>query len=189
MGLILMPGGMVDMAVDTVDMAVDMEDMAVADMADLPMLSPKLMPNLKLMPNPLLLLMLMLKLMLTLMPGVMDMAVDTVMVDTAAGTDTADTAVVVTMARGLLNPSQKLGVMDTVVDTDMVDTDVDTEDTADTDITAARDQLMPFLNLTLNPIPGVTTVAHMDTVTAIAMAAGDTVDMATTDKCHLSSKV
>merc|ERR1711974_403885 len=94
----LMLGGMVDMAVDTVDMA-------VADMADLPMLSPKLMPNLKLMPNPLLLLMLMLKLMLTLMPGVMDMAVDTVMVDTAADTDTADTAVVVTMARGLLNPS------------------------------------------------------------------------------------
>merc|ERR1712083_1227898 len=151
-----------------------------ADMADLPMLSPKLMPNLKLMPNPLLLLMLMLKLMLTLMPGVMDTAVDMVMVDTAADTDTADTAVVVTMARGLLNPSLKLGVMDTVVDT---------EDTADTDTTAARDQLMPFLNLTLNPIPGVTTVAHTDTVTAIAMAAGDTVDMATTDKCHLSSKV
>merc|ERR1712001_540150 len=149
MGLILMPGGMVDMAVDTVDMAEDMVDMAVAGMADLPMLSPKLMPNLKLMPNPLLLLMLMLKLMLTLMPG----------------------------------------VMDTVVDTDMADTDVDTEDTADTDTTAARDQLMPFLNLTLNPIPGVTTVAHTDTVTAIAMAAGDTVDMATTDKCHLSSKV
>merc|ERR1711974_484233 len=94
----LMLGGMVDMAVDTVDMA-------VADMADLPMLSPKLMPNLKLMPNPLLLLMLMLKLMLTLMPG----------------------------------------VMDTVVDTDMADTDVDTEDMADTDTTAARDQLMPFL--------------------------------------------
>merc|ERR1719400_2769163 len=130
-------------------MAVDMVDMAVADMADLPMLSPKLMPNLKLMPNPLLLLMLMLKLMLTLMPGVMDTAVDTVMVDTA----------------------------------------VDTEDMADTDTTVARDQLMPFLNLTLNPIPGVTTVAHTDTVTAIAMAAGDTVDMATTDKCHLSSKV
>merc|ERR1711997_732787 len=172
----------VDMAVDTVDMAVDM---VVADMADLPMLSPKLMPNLKLMPNPLLLLMLMLK----LMPGVMDTAVDTVMVDTAVDTDMADTAVVVTMARGLLNPSQKLGVMDTVVDMDMADTDVDTEDTADTDTTAARDQLMPFLNLTLNPIPGVTTVAHTDTVTAIAMAAGDTVDMATTDKCHLSSKV
>merc|ERR1712083_1218982 len=126
--------------------------------------------------------MLMLKLMLTLMPGVMDTAVDTVMVDTAADTDTVDTAVVVTMARGLLNPSQKLGVMDTVVD-------VDTEDTADTDTTAARDQLMPFLNLMLNPIPGVTTVAHTDTVMAIAMAAGDTVDMATTDKCHLSSKV
>merc|ERR1711997_388302 len=178
----------VDMAVDTVDMAVDM---VVADMADLPMLSPKLMPNLKLMPNPLLLLMLklMLTLMLTLMPGVMDTAVDTVMVDTAVDTDTVDTAVVVTMARGLLNPSQKLGVMDTVVDMDMADTDVDTEDTADTDTTAARDQLMPFLNLTLNPIPGVTTVAHTDTVTAIAMAAGDTVDMATTDKCHLSSKV
>merc|ERR1711974_331145 len=138
----LMLGGMVDIAVDTVDMAVDMVDMAVADMADLPMLSPKLMPNLKLMPNPLLLPMPMLKLMLTLMPGVMDTAVDTVM-----------------------------------------------EDTADTDTTAARDQLMPFLNLTLNPIPGVTTVAHTDTVTAIAMAAGDTVDMATTDKCHLSSKV
>merc|ERR1712158_237739 len=100
----------------------------------------------------------MLMLMLTLMPGVMDTAVDTVMVDT-------------------------------VVDTDMADTDVDTEDTEDTDTTAARDQLMPFLNLTLNPIPGVTTVAHTDTVTAIAMAAGDTVDMATTDKCHLSSKV
>merc|ERR1711992_373512 len=129
------------MAVDTVDMAVDMVDMAVADMADLPMLLPKLMPNLKLMPNPLLLLMPMLKLMLTLMPGVMDTAVDT---------DMADTAVVVTMARGLLNPSLKLGVMDTVVGTDM----------ADTDTTAARDQLMPFLNLTLNPIPGVTTVAH-----------------------------
>merc|ERR1712020_482896 len=138
------------------------------------------MPNLKLMPNPLLLLMLTLKLMLTLMPGVVDTAVDT---------DMADTAVVVTMARGLLNPSQKLGVMDTVVDMDMADTDVDTEDMADTDTTAARDQLMPFLNLTLNPIPGVTTVAHTDTVTAIAMAAGDTVDMATTDKCHLSSKV
>merc|ERR1739844_166311 len=161
-------------------MAVDMVDMAVADMADLPMLSPKLMPNLKLMPNPLLMLMLMLKLMLTLMPGVMDTAVDT---------DTVDTAVVVTMARGLLNPSQKLGVMDMVVDTDTADTDVDTEDTVDTDTTAARDQLMPFLNLTLNPIPGVTTVAHTDTVMAIAMAAGDTVGMATTDKCHLSSKV
>merc|ERR1711863_114299 len=102
------------------------------------------------------------------------MAVDTV--------DMAVDMVVVTMARGLLNPNQKLGVMDT----DMADTDVDTEDTADTDTTAARDQLMPFLNLTLNPIPGVTTVAHTDTVTAIAMAAGDTVDMATTDKCHLS---
>merc|ERR1712001_329576 len=140
------------------------------------MLLPKLMPNLKLMPNPLLLLspMPMLMLMLTLMPGVMDTAVDTVTVDTAA-----DTAVVVTMARGLLNLSLRLGVMDTVVDMDM----------ADTDTTAARDQLMPFLNLTLNLIPGVTTVAHTDTVTAIAMAAGDTVDMATTDKCHLSSKV
>merc|ERR1719412_2315965 len=128
-------------------------------------------------------LMLMLMLMLTLMPGVMDTAVDTVMVDTAVDTDTADTAVVVTMARGLLNLSLRLGVMDTVVDMDTADTDVDT------DTTAARDQLMPFLNLTLNPIPGVTTVAHTDTVTAIAMAAGDTVDMATTDKCHLSSKV
>merc|ERR1712083_724114 len=82
------------------------------------------------------------------------------------------------------------GVMDTaadtvVVDTDTADMDVDTEDMADTDTTVARGPL----NLMLNPIPGVTTVAHMDTVTAIAMAAGDTVDMATTDKCHLSSKV
>merc|ERR1712039_139138 len=131
------------------------------------------MPNLKPMLKPLL----MLKLMLTLMPGVMD---------TAADTDMADTAVVVTMARDLLTPNLRLmlplmlGVMDTVADTD-----VDTEDTADTDTTVARGPL----NLMLNPIPGVTTVAHMDTVTAIAMAAGDTVDMATTDKCHLSSKV
>merc|ERR1712083_425744 len=101
--------------------------------------------------------------------------------------DTADTAVVVTMARDLLTPNLPLmlGVMDMVVDTDMADTDVDTEDTADTDTTVARGPL----NLMLNLIPGVTTVAHMDTVTAIAMAAGDTVDMATTDKCHLSSKV
>merc|ERR1712223_361662 len=104
--------------------------------------------------------MLMLKLMLTLMPGVMD------------------TAVVVTMARDLLTPNLRLmlplmlGVMDTVVE-------------ADTDTTVARGPQ----NLMLNPIPGVTTVAHMDTVMAIAMAAGDTVDMATTDKCHLSSKV
>merc|ERR1712039_968822 len=126
------------------------------------------MPNLK----PLLLPMLMLKLMLTLMPGVMDTDVDT---------DMADTAVVVTMARDLLTPNLRLmlplmlGVMDMVVDMD----------TADTDTTVARGPL----NLMLNPIPGVTTVAHMDTVTAIAMAAGDTVDMATTDKCHLSSKV
>merc|ERR1712039_1017397 len=127
--------------------------------------------------KPLLLPMLMLKLMLTLMPGVMDTA--------------ADTAVVVTMARDLLTPNLRLmlplmlGVMDMVVDMDTADTDVDTEDTADTDTTVARGPL----NLMLNPIPGVTTVAHMDTVTAIAMAAGDTVDMATTDKCHLSSKV
>merc|ERR1712109_130031 len=123
------------------------------------------MPNLKPMLKPLLLPMLMPKLMLTLMPG---------------DTDTADTAVVVTMARDLLIPNLRLmlplmlGVMDT---------DVDTEDTADTDTTVARGPL----NLMLNPIPGVTTVVH--TVTAIAMAAGDTVDMATTDKCHLSSKV
>merc|ERR1711948_144704 len=88
------------------------------------------------------------------------------------------------MARDLLTPNLRLmlplmlGVMDMVVD-------MDTEDTADTDTTVARGPL----NLMLNPIPGVTTVAHMDTVTAIAMAAGDTVDMATTDKCHLSSKV
>merc|ERR1712109_279300 len=128
------------------------------------------MPNLKPMLKPLLLPMLMPKLMLTLMPG---------------DTDTADTAVVVTMARDLLIPNLRLmlplmlGVMDTVVDTDTADTDVDT------DTTVARG----LLNLMLNPIPGVTTVAHMDTVTAIAMAAGDTVDMATTDKCHLSSKV
>merc|ERR1711970_125416 len=109
--------------------------------------------------------------MQTLMPGVMDTAADTVM---------ADTAVVVTMARDLLIPNLRLmlplmlGVMDTVVDTDTADTDVDTEDTADTDTTVARG----LLNLMLNPIPGVTTVAHMDMVTAMAMAAGDTVDMA-----------
>merc|ERR1712223_1479079 len=114
--------------------------------------------------------------MLTLMPGVMDTAADTVMVDTDVDTDTADTAVVVTMARDLLIPNLRLmlplmlGVMDTA---------------ADTDTTVARGLLNPMLN----PIPGVTTVAHMDTVMAIAMAAGDTVDMATTDKCHLSSKV
>merc|ERR1712149_163169 len=105
--------------------------------------------------KPLLLPMLMLKLMLTLMPGV---------------TDTADTAVVVTMARDLLIPNLRLmlplmlGVMDTVVDAD----------TADTDTTVARGPL----NLMLNPIPGVTTVAHMDTVTANAMADLPTVDMA-----------
>merc|ERR1712156_1330452 len=99
------------------------------------------MPNLKPILKPLLLPMLMLKLMLMLMPGVMD---------TAA----ADTAVVVTMARDLLTPNLRLmlplmlGVMDTVVD-------VDTEDTADTDTTVARGPL----NLMLNPIPGVTTVA------------------------------
>merc|ERR1712061_855260 len=140
---------------------------------------------------PLLLPMLMLKLMLTLFPGFMAPAADTVMVDTDVDTDTADTAVVVTTARDLLIPNLRLmlplmlGVMDMVVDTDTADTDVDTEDMADTDTTVARGPL----NLMLNPIPGVTTVAHMDTVTAIAMAAGDTVDMATTDKCHLSSKV
>merc|ERR1711948_240506 len=102
-----------------------------------------------------------------------DTAADTVMVVTDVDTDTA---VVVTMARDLLTPNLRLmlplmlGVMDMVVDMDT---------------TVARGPL----NLMLNPIPGVTTVAHMDTVTAIAMAAGDTVDMATTDKCHLSSKV
>merc|ERR1712039_181564 len=135
--------------------------------------------------KPLLLPMLMLKLMLTLMPGVMDTAADTVMVVTDVDTDTADTAVVVTMARDLLTPNLRLMLPLMVVDMDTADTDVDTEDTADTDTTVARGPL----NLMLNPIPGVTTVAHMDTVTAIAMAAGDTVDMATTDKCHLSSKV
>merc|ERR1711948_217442 len=54
----------------------------------------------------------------------------------------------------------------------------------------ARDLLTPNLRLMLPLMLGVMDmVAHMDTVAAIAMAAGDTVDMATTDKCHLSSKV
>merc|ERR1712241_845395 len=117
---------------------------------------------------------------LKLMPGgdMADMAVDTdLAVDTV---DTVDTVADIT-AKDLLMLNLNLMLLpitvDTMVlDTDMADTDTDTGD-------AKGDPPMPMPMLK----PGDTMVdtTAMDTVDTVDMV----MDMATMDKCHLSSQI
>merc|ERR1712241_1195318 len=125
-------------------------------------------------------------LMLKLMPGgdMADMAVD---MDMAV--DTVDTAADI-MARDPLMLNLNLMplpiTVDTMVlvDTTAVDTDMVVMDMADTDTGDAKGDplmLMPMLK------PGDTMVdtTAMDTVDTVDMV----MDMATMDKCHLSSQI
>merc|ERR1719433_78705 len=113
-----------------------------------------------------------------LMPGeAMDMA------------DMAADMVVGIMARDLLMLSLSLMPLPTMVDTTVLDTDtvMDTVMVVTTVVdTDTGDAKGGPLNLMLMPLlmPGEDTVADTDTVVMVTV-----VDMATTDKCHLSSQI
>merc|ERR1711992_215529 len=143
---------------------------------------------LKLMPNPKPMPPLLPKLMpmLTLMLGDMDMAVDTDTVDTVDMVDTVTVADITARDPLMLNLNlMPLPItVDTMVlvDTTAVDTDMVVTDMADMDTGDAKgDPLMPMLK------PGDTMVdtMAMDTVDTVDMV----MDMATMDKCHLSSQI
>merc|ERR1711992_151210 len=116
------------------------------------------------------------------MADMADMAVDTV--DTVVDTvGMVDTAVVDTV--DLLNLTLSLMPLPTMVDTTVLDTDT----VVDTDMGDAKGgplNLMPMPQL----MPGEATMAMADMVDTEDMAVMVTVvDMATTDKCHLSSQI